>query len=85
MRNTNDVRARRALFSCCPLRRHGEAKRIVTLAFAVEADGEYDPEMDAMDRMEKSVNACESELMGIRTGVWHSGPERGFAARYQPP
>lgn len=68
-RNMTDVRVRRALFSCCQLRHNGEAKRFATRAVRAEADNEYDPEMDAMDRMQKSVTACESELMGIRTGV----------------
>jgi hypothetical protein len=38
-------------------------------AAAAEEVEEYDPEVDALDRMEKSVESCSDTLAGIRTGA----------------
>lgn len=37
-------------------------------ARAAEDEEEYEPEMDAMERMDKSLVACEKELVSIRAG-----------------
>jgi hypothetical protein len=39
------------------------------VARATDEDEEYDPEFDAMERMDKSITACEKELQGIRAGA----------------
>jgi hypothetical protein len=38
-------------------------------AYATDGDDEYEPDLDAMERMEKSLLACEEELIGIRAGA----------------
>lgn len=39
------------------------------VARATSDDEEYEPDIDCMERMEKSLQACEKELIGIRAGV----------------
>lgn len=38
-------------------------------ARAEPANEEYDPEYDALERMDKAIKSCEQELLGIRTGT----------------
>jgi hypothetical protein len=44
------------------------ARTLSLIARAAEDEEEYDPEFDAMERMDKSLVACEKELSGIRAG-----------------
>ena len=60
---------------CHPSLRHYEQpRRLAALTVAAKGstapvEEEYDAEMDAMDRMEKSVTSCQNELASVRTGV----------------
>lgn len=45
------------------------------VARATDDEEEYDAEMDAMERMDKSVAALQTELAGIRAGACLLGPQ----------
>ena len=45
------------------------SRKIHLAAQATSEEEEYEPDMDCMERMDKSLQACEKELIGIRAGV----------------
>lgn len=49
---------------------HVQCRRVSSLvARATDEEEEYDAEMDAMVRMDKSVGALQNELAGVRAGA----------------
>lgn len=47
-----------------------QCRRVSSLvARATDEDDEYDAELDAMDRMDKSIIALQTELAGVRAGT----------------